>query len=131
MRVDEPDVRGLVAGGVDAERRVVELPGDVLCRADGASALVVGEEVGGGLDDVGGEAVGEVAVRPGLPNEGDDGVLKVDTVELVVAAGGGVEVVVEAVGHEEDVVFHGCLGFTVRVGSEEGPSSPDQWVRGK
>ena len=37
---------------------------------DGASGPVVGEEVCGGLDDVGGKAVGEVALRRGLLEDG-------------------------------------------------------------
>ena len=65
---------------------------------------MVGEEVGGGLDDVVGEAVGEVAVRRGLLEEGDCGVLKVELVQLVKAADGGLDVVWEVVGREEDVV---------------------------
>ena len=55
--LEEPDVRGLVASAVDAERHAVELPGDVLCRADDRSALVVGEEVWVGRDEL-------VAMRP-------------------------------------------------------------------
>ena len=98
---------------------------------DGASGMVVGEEVCGGLNEVGGKTVGEVAVRPGLLDDGDGWVLKGEPVRLVVAAGGGVVVLVDAVGHEDDVVVLGHLGFKVRVGSQEGPASPDQWVRGK
>ena len=92
---------------------------------------MVGEEVCGGLDDVGGKAVGEVAVRRGHLEEGDGGVLKVEPVRLVDAADGGVDVVVEAVGREEDVVVLGRLWFQDRVGTEEGPANPVQWVRGK
>ena len=92
---------------------------------------MVGEEVGGGLDDVVGEAVGEVAVRRGLLEEGEDSVLRVGLVELAEAVDCGVEAFVEAVGHEEDAVVLGCLWFTVRVGPEEGPASPDQWFRQK
>ena len=55
--------------------------------------------------------------------------LKVEPVRLFEAADCGVGVVVDAVGREEDVVVLRRLGFTVRVGSEEGPTSPDQWVR--
>ena len=97
---------------------------------DGASGMVVGEGVCGGLDGVGGKTVGEVAVRPGLLDNGD-GVLKGESVRLVEAADCGVEVLIDAVGHEDDVVVLGHLGFKVRVGSQEGPASPDQWVGGK
>ena len=95
---------------------------------DGACVLVVGEEVCGGLDDVGRKAVGEVALRRGLLDEGD-GVLKVEPVRLVEAADCGVDVVVDVVGREQDVVVLRRLEFKVRVGSQEGPASPDQWVR--
>ena len=119
-----------MAGMVDPERRVVELSMDVLCRADRTSALDVGAEVCGGLDDVGGNAVSEVAVRRGLLEEGDR-VLKVELVRLVDAADGDLDVVVEAVGCVEDVVVLGSLVFHDRVGSEEGPVIPVQWFRQK
>ena len=96
---------------------------------DGASALVVGEEVCGGLDDVGGKTVGDVSMRPRLLDDGDGWVLKGESVRLVEVADGGVEVLIDAVGHEDDVVVLGHLGFKVRVGSQEGPACPDQWVR--
>ena len=79
---------------------------------------MVGEEVCGGLDDVGGNAAGEVALRRGLLEDGGDGVPKVEPVRLVEAADGCVDVVVDAVGPEEDVMVLGRLGFKVRVGSE-------------
>ena len=129
-RVDKPDVRALEAGAVDPERRVVELPRDFSAgrrpvRAGGGRGFC------GGLDDVVGEAVGEVAVRRGLLEEGEDSVLRVGLVELAEAADGGADVVGEAAGREEDAVVLGCLGFTVRVGSEEGPANSVQWVRQK
>ena len=98
---------------------------------NGAPGLVVGDDVCGGLDDVGGKAVGEVAVHRGLPDEGDVCELRGEPVRLVEAVDGGVDVLVDAVGHEDDVVVLGHLGFKVRVGSQEGPASPDQWVRQK
>ena len=57
--------------------------------------------------------------------------LKVELVQLAEAADGGADVVGEVVGREEDVVVLGRLGFKVRVGSEDGPASPDQWFRQK
>ena len=98
---------------------------------DGASGLLVGEGVCDCLDDVGGKMVDDVAVRPGLLDDGDGWVLKGESVRLVEVADGGVEVLVDAVGHEDDVVVLGHLGFKVRVGTQEGPASPDQWVREK
>mgnify|MGYP004547095305 CR=1 FL=1 len=92
---------------------------------------MVGEEVSGGLDDVSGKAAGEVAVRRGLLEEGDCGVLKMEPVRLVDAADVGVEVVADAVGREDDVTVLGRLWFQDRVGTEEGPANPVQWVRGK
>ena len=101
----------------------ISLPGGPPLRAG------VGEEICGCLDGVGGKTVGEVAVRPGLLDDGDGCVLKGESVRLVEAADGGVDVVVGAVGHDEDVVVLGRLGFKVRVGSQDGPASPDQWER--
>ena len=73
--VEEPDVRVLVASAVDEERHAVELPGDVLCRADGASALVVGE---GSVvvSTMWMARLGEVAVGPGLLDAGDGCVMR-------------------------------------------------------
>ena len=96
---------------------------------DGASGLVVGEGVCRGLDDVSGKAADDVSVRPRLLDDGDGLVLKGESVRLVEVANGGVEVLIDAVGHEDDVVVLGHLGFKVRVGSQEGPACPDQWVR--
>ena len=101
-RVDKPDVSALEAGAVDPERRVVDLPRDFSAgrrpvRAGGGRGFC------GGLDDVGGKAVGEVAVRRGLLEEGDGGVLKVELVQLAEAVDCGVDVVWEVVGREEDV----------------------------
>ena len=57
--------------------------------------------------------------------------LKVELVQLVDAADRGLDVVWEAVGRVVDVVVLGSLGFTVRVGPEEGPAKPVQWFRQK
>ena len=57
--------------------------------------------------------------------------LKMELLQLADAADGGVDGVVEAVGHEDCVIVLGRLGFQDRVGSEEGPANPVQLVQGE